>query len=96
MPFNELKIDKSIGMDIQSSREARTMVRSLIDLAHNLELEVCCEGVETEQTLDFLQTAGCDFAQGCFIGRPMVAEKLVELVQSWNSAPLQMLEAQVL
>ena len=96
MPFNEIKIDKSLGMEIQSSREARTIVRSLIDLAHNLELKVCCEGVETAQALEFLRTANCDFAQGYHIGRPMPAEKLTELVAAWNSAPAQMLDSQAL
>ncbi len=95
MPFNEMKIDKSLGMEIQSSREARTIVRSLIDLAHNLELKVCCEGVETAEALEFLQTVNCDFAQGYHIGRPMEPGKLAELVRSWNGAALAMLDAQV-
>jgi EAL domain-containing protein (putative c-di-GMP-specific phosphodiesterase class I) len=90
MPFNEIKIDKSLGMDIQSSREARTMVRSLVDLAHNLELKVCCEGVETAPALDFLQSVNCDSAQGYHIGRPMPGEKLAELVKGWNGAALRL------
>ncbi len=85
MPFNEIKIDKSLGMDIQSSREARTIVRSLVDLAHSLELKVCCEGVETGQALDFLQSVNCDYAQGYHIGRPMPADKLAELALDWNA-----------
>lgn len=85
MPFNEIKIDKSLGMDIQSSREARTIVRSLVDLAHSLELKVCCEGVETLQALDFLQSVNCDYAQGYHIGRPMPADKLAELAVAWNA-----------
>jgi EAL domain-containing protein (putative c-di-GMP-specific phosphodiesterase class I) len=86
MPFNEIKIDKSLGMEIQSSREARSIVRSLVDLAHNLELQVCCEGVETAAALEFLQTVNCDFAQGYFIGRPMQADRLAEVTRSWNAA----------
>ncbi|NJO13259.1 MAG: EAL domain-containing protein [Gammaproteobacteria bacterium] len=95
MPFNEIKIDKSLGMEIQSSREARAIVRSLVDLAHNLELKVCCEGVETLAALEFLQSVGCDFAQGYHIGRPMPAEQLTELARSWNEAVLAMLDADV-
>lgn len=76
MPFNELKIDKSLGMELQQSAEARTIVRSLIDLAHNLGLEVCTEGVETEAALDFLTSVRCDLAQGYHLGRPMPAEAL--------------------
>jgi EAL domain-containing protein (putative c-di-GMP-specific phosphodiesterase class I) len=87
MPFNEIKIDKTLGIEIQSSREARTIVRSIVDLAHNLELKVCCEGVESAQALDFLQSVGCDYAQGYHIGKPMPPEKLAVLAPSWNAAP---------
>jgi len=82
MPFNELKIDKSLGMELTDSREARTMVRSLVDLAHNLGLKVCAEGIEKEGALDFLGEIGCDYAQGYFLGRPMPAAALAEHVAS--------------
>jgi EAL domain-containing protein (putative c-di-GMP-specific phosphodiesterase class I) len=80
MPFNELKIDKSLGLELHHSPEARTIVRSLVDLAHNLRLEVCTEGIETEAALEFLAGIRCDVAQGYFLGRP---------------APAQLLEAQL-
>lgn len=86
MPFNELKIDKSLGMDLTDSREARTMVQSLVDLAHNLGLRVCAEGVEKKGALDFLEEVGCDYAQGYFLGRPMPAEALVEHIGGMSAA----------
>ena len=73
MPFNELKVDKSLGLELHQSREARTIVRSLIDLAHNLGLQVCTEGVETAAAQQFLEVAGSDFVQGYYLGRPMPA-----------------------
>ncbi len=82
MPFNELKIDKSLGMELTESAEARTMVQSLVDLAHNLGLRVCAEGVEKRGALEFLEKVSCDFAQGYYIGRPMPAEALVEHIAS--------------
>jgi EAL domain-containing protein (putative c-di-GMP-specific phosphodiesterase class I) len=85
MPFSELKIDKSLGMDLQRNVEARTIVRSLVDLGHNLGLSVCCEGVESAQALAFLGSIGCDYAQGYYIARPMVADALPTLVGSWNA-----------
>ena len=85
MPFSELKIDKSLGMDLQRNVEARTIVRSLVDLGHNLGLTVCCEGVESAQALAFLGSIGCDYAQGYYIARPMVADALPTLVGSWNA-----------
>jgi EAL domain-containing protein (putative c-di-GMP-specific phosphodiesterase class I) len=80
MPFNELKIDKSLGMDLGKSREAETMVRSLVGLARGLGLKVCAEGVETAAALDFLAEVGCDFAQGYYIGRPMAADAIPDHV----------------
>lgn len=82
MPFNELKIDKSLGMDLGKSREAETMVRSLVGLAHGLGLKVCAEGVETPAALDLLAEAGCDFAQGYHIGRPMAADAIPDYFAS--------------
>ncbi len=73
MPFNELKVDKSLGLELHQSREARTIVRSLVELAHNLGLKVCTEGVETASALQFLEVAGSDYAQGYYLGRPMPA-----------------------
>ena len=76
MPFNELKVDKSLGLELHQSREARTIVRSLVELAHNLGLKVCTEGVETAAALQFLEVAGSDYAQGYYLGRPMAASAI--------------------
>lgn len=73
MPFNEIKIDRSLGMEMHRSTEARTITRSIIDLAHNLGLTVCTEGVEQMATLDFLREVKCDRVQGYLLGRPMAA-----------------------
>ncbi len=77
MPFGELKIDKSLGMDLENSREAQAMVRALIDLSHNLGIKVCAEGVETARALALLEAANCDYVQGYFLGRPMAASALL-------------------
>jgi len=76
MPFSELKIDKSLGMELHCSREAQTMVRSLVDLGHNLGLRVCAEGVETLEALELLEAVGCDYVQGYYLGRPMAADAI--------------------
>ncbi len=73
MPFNELKIDRSLGMEMHSSAEARTITRSLIDLAHNLGLTVCTEGVEQAATVDFLREVRSNRIQGYWLARPMSA-----------------------
>jgi EAL domain-containing protein (putative c-di-GMP-specific phosphodiesterase class I)/AmiR/NasT family two-component response regulator len=80
MPFSELKIDKSFVMDVDSSEEARAIIRSAILLGHELKLSVCAEGVETQSALDFLYSLGCDKAQGYLIGRPMPAAQFMTLI----------------
>jgi EAL domain-containing protein (putative c-di-GMP-specific phosphodiesterase class I) len=76
LPFSEVKIDRTIGMELPQSGATRTIVRAMIDLAHNLGLKVCCEGVENAAALEFLHQAGCDYAQGYHLARPMSAHGL--------------------
>lgn len=80
LPAREIKIDKSFIINMESSRSDQLMVASTIALAHALEYKVVAEGVETAAILDLLAQAGCDFAQGWHIGRPMPAADLQALV----------------
>jgi len=84
MPFNEMKIDKSLTSRVPQSKEARIMIEALIDLAHKLNLTVCAEGVETEEALAFLGRVGCDSAQGYHIGRPVAAREVPDLIRRWD------------
>jgi diguanylate cyclase (GGDEF)-like protein len=76
MPINVIKIDKSFILNMTANDNDLVIVRSIIDLAHNLGLKVVAEGVETEDVLGQLETLGCDLSQGFFHGRPMPAEDL--------------------
>lgn len=87
MPFSELKIDRSFVTDIDDSEEARIIVRSLCDLATNLGLSTCAEGVETESALDYLRSVGCDKAQGYLISKPIAADAFIKFVQEWDRGP---------
>ena len=78
LPLHEVKIDKTFVTDMCEIESHAAIVRSVIDLAHNLGFEVVAEGVETESVLDALRIAGCDIAQGYHIARPMPAEQLGE------------------
>jgi EAL domain-containing protein (putative c-di-GMP-specific phosphodiesterase class I)/CheY-like chemotaxis protein len=84
MPFNEMKIDKSLVTNVPHSREANTMVGSLIELGHNLGLTICAEGVENRAALDMLAIMGCDRCQGFFISRAVPARDIPSLVNHWN------------
>jgi diguanylate cyclase (GGDEF)-like protein len=68
---NELKIDKSFVLQLATSEDDAVIVRSTIELGHNLGLRLVAEGVEDQATLDLLGSWGCDVAQGYFISRPM-------------------------
>lgn len=76
LPVNHLKVDKSFVLNMSTDEDDKTIVRSTIDLAHNLGLGVIAEGVENIQTLKLLKEMNCDLAQGFFIGRPLEANHL--------------------
>ncbi len=82
LPVNELKIDKSFVMEMDSDADDAIIVRSTVDLAHNMGLRVVAEGVETAETLDALKDLGCDQAQGYFIARPAPPEELITFLES--------------
>jgi EAL domain-containing protein (putative c-di-GMP-specific phosphodiesterase class I)/ActR/RegA family two-component response regulator len=84
MPFSELKIDQSFVRDICKNDEARIIVGTMIDMARNLNLSVCAEGVDSREVLDFLLTRGCEKAQGYFISKPVSAKELEAFVVEWN------------
>ena len=86
LPVHELKIDKSFVTGIADSRSDQILVRSTIDLAHELGLEVVAEGIEDQVTLNMLRELGCDYAQGYFISRPLLPEALTQLCLTRNSS----------
>lgn len=77
LPFDELKIDRSFVAHCTSDRASEVMVRSAIELARGLELEVTAEGVEDLDTLALLAELGCDNAQGYAIARPLDGDNLL-------------------
>src|SRR5205823_5134102 len=76
LPVHELKIDKSFVGDMLTNPAHSAIVRSIVDLGHNLDMRVVAEGVETDAVLLGLREAGCDVAQGFLIARPMPFKKL--------------------
>lgn len=78
LPVNALKIDKSFLLLMQTRPENSRIVRSIIELGHNLDLLVTAEGIETEAMYQQLQAAGCDHCQGYWISRPMPAHEVAD------------------
>jgi len=84
LPLSELKFDRSLIADIEEDAAARTVVKALIDLSRSLKLPVCVEGVETMETVRFLQSAGCGKTQGFFFCKPVVADEFMQFVRKQN------------
>ena len=76
LPVHELKIDRSFVTDMCVNVAHAAIVRSIIDLGHNLSMRVVAEGIETDEVLDVLRGVGCDLAQGFLLARPMPASTL--------------------
>jgi len=74
-PFHTLKIDRSFLFGSEQGQN-REIIRSIIELAHALELKVVAEGIETEEQMLLLQGLGCDEMQGYWIGRPVPASEI--------------------
>lgn len=85
LPVQELKIDKSFVIGMSDDESDAKIVRSTIDLAHNLGLSVVAEGVENQAILQRLQAMGCDEAQGYHICRPMPASAFASWAQQWHA-----------
>lgn len=79
LPVHELKIDKSFVTTLATNESDAILVRSTINLAHELGLQVVAEGIEDQATLDMLRELGCDYAQGYFISRPIASSDFLEL-----------------
>lgn len=82
LPVSELKIDGSFVKDMQKNNDDAVIVRSTVDLAHNLGLSVIAEGVETESCLMLLREMGCDLVQGDFISRPLPADEFALFLEN--------------
>jgi len=86
LPFDEIKIDKSFVQNMERDGSDAVIVRSMIDLAHNMDLKVVAEAVESQQVMEMLVDMGCDAAQGFFLCRPAKAEEFKAWLKAGRSA----------
>lgn len=87
LPLHELKIDKSFVLNLTTSQEDVLIVRSTIELAHNMGLVVCAEGVESEGAAALLLSLNCDIGQGFCFSRPVPAGAFVEWLTRHELGP---------
>ncbi|MDO9372704.1 MAG: EAL domain-containing protein [Gammaproteobacteria bacterium] len=81
LPIDTLKIDKSFVLDMATDENDAAIVRSTIELGHNLGFKVVAEGIEHSHVLEMLTRLGCDFAQGYHISHPLPAPELERWMQ---------------
>ena len=78
VPVDEIKIDTTFVLDMAVNENDSAIVRSIVDLAHNLGISVVAEGVENRETWDLLLELGCDLAQGFYVSRALPADALAD------------------
>ena len=84
LPVSEIKIDQSFVIGMTKVEHDSTIVRTVIDLAHNLGMSVLAEGVEDRETLDLLRRLGCDRAQGYLVSRAVPSGQLPDTIDRWH------------
>ncbi len=89
LPISELKIDRSFVSPMLEDESDLIIVRSTINLGHDLGLIVIAEGVEDERTLKQLELLGCDLAQGYHVSRPLTAEAFTQWIGRTNEPALR-------
>ena len=78
LPFDVLKIDKSFVDDVTNCDQARSIIKTIVDLARNFSVKVTAEGVETAEQAALLAALGCDTAQGFYFGRPLSVAEILQ------------------
>jgi diguanylate cyclase (GGDEF)-like protein/PAS domain S-box-containing protein len=80
-PFDKIKLDRTFMTEIESSQQAKAIIRAILALGRSLEVPVLAEGVETSDQLALLKREGCDEAQGYLLGRPKPRDAISELAE---------------
>lgn len=86
LPLNQLKIDQSFIRNVMRDKNSRDMVRTIIDIARNFNLQTVAEGVETDDQLAFLRQYGCSQFQGYLFGKPVPVEQFELTCKSFHKA----------
>lgn len=86
LPVQEIKIDRSFVMDMDSHENDAIIVKTTVNMCHDLGYDVVAEGVETNQACDALSQMGCDYLQGYYLSRPLAFEDFITFVNKERDA----------
>lgn len=84
LPVDTIKIDKEFTKNIITSKTSETIVKTICSLANSLDLDIVCEGVETEEQSNMVKKFGCRIIQGYLIGKAMPYEEALVLLEKYN------------
>ena len=87
LPFDTIKIDKSFILDMCINNKDKAVVKTIIELGHNLDCEVVAEGIENLHTLESLKALHIDRLQGFFFSKPLPAQELAVWLASYQAKP---------
>jgi EAL domain-containing protein (putative c-di-GMP-specific phosphodiesterase class I) len=79
-PFDTIKIDKYFITDLETDLKSQAIVRCIVNLAHDLDMQVTAEGVETRGQAEWLHSVGCDRLQGYLVSRPLPVAAIDEFI----------------
>jgi predicted signal transduction protein with EAL and GGDEF domain len=88
-PINRIKIAQELVFGVDTDSRSATVVRAAIRLAHELDIEIIAEGVETAGQEQFLLSSGCELGQGYYFSRPVNAERATELLRAGRIGPVR-------
>ena len=88
LPLAELKVDKSFVLNLAQNATDQTIVRTIVDLGHGLDMKITAEGVEDQVAYDLLSGIGCDVGQGYFMSRPLTLDKFQVFARESPYAPV--------
>ena len=80
LPFDTVKIDQSFVKDLRRNGESADLVRTILDLARSMNMNVVAEGVETNEQLEVLSALGCGYGQGYYFSKPIDKESTQSLI----------------
>ncbi|MBP0000090.1 MAG: EAL domain-containing protein [Cyanobacteria bacterium SID2] len=86
-PIDTLKIDRTFIQDIESNRKSLDIARTIVNLAHSLELDVVAEGIENQLQLDILRSLSCDYGQGFFFAKPLDKDAAIDFMKRHTLFP---------
>jgi EAL domain-containing protein (putative c-di-GMP-specific phosphodiesterase class I) len=84
LPMDELKIDRSFVTNLPENKHNAAIVKAIIDMAHDLDMELVAEGVETAAALRWLKEHGCERAQGYYFSPPIPADEYIDWLHRWE------------